>query len=78
MQGPCFACLVVRSAVGGVDVRVPDALIAVQADAEPDVGDDPVRELGLYLRRQHVQGVAAELARGNLRSEKKNETLRRR
>lgn len=55
-----------RGTIRGVDVRVPDRLVAVQAQAETDVGDDPVRELCLYLRRQHVQSIAAELARGHL------------
>lgn len=63
--------LVVCRAIGGVDVRVPDALVAVQAHAEADVGDDPVRELGLDLRRQYFQGIAAELARGHLRDIRK-------
>ena len=49
----------------------------MQADAEADVGDDPVRELGLYLRRQHVQGIATELARGYLRSNNNNNNNKR-
>lgn len=60
------SCLVVRGAIRWVDVRVADFLVAVQAQAETDVGDDPVRKLRLDLRRQHVQSIAAELARGDL------------
>lgn len=65
-RGGGSSCLVVRGTIRRVDVRVPDALVAVQANAEAHVGDDPVGELFLYLCRQHIQGLSAELAGGHL------------
>lgn len=61
------AYLVVRSTIRGVNVGIPDALVAVQTDAEANVGDDPVCELGLYLCRENVQRIAAERAWSDLR-----------
>ena len=60
--------LVVCSTIRGVNVGIPDALVAVQTYTEANVGDHPVGKLGLYLCRQNVERIAAERTWSDLRA----------